>query len=352
MVSNALTLAISAQTSTISNGLLGYNDEGKDYLFNINWLTNSLQLYDVDQAKLIKEIRFAREGPNGVGRVFGFHVLSFDSLLLFTQRGAEVVLTDTSGTVKNKISYQPPLGFTAAFVHNAYFISQPIVYGHKLIVKAHIEGNYREMTQARLQTFPLAYSINLHNGETEPLPATYPGNYMSDGLRFFEYSMAGNGKKLAFSFFGDHRLFYVDTPAEKQLQTVDSRSQYLGEKFPLFPVAGGRADTYRYLFASDRYESLLYDPFRNIYYRIAVPGAEDLDENRLRELRTAPVRFSILILNQNLEPIGEHLLADNTYLPQNIFIGSKGLYISTSHPNNKEAKEDFLSFDLLKVTFR
>lgn len=351
LVKGILTFAISEQTSNISNGLQGYSFDKKDYLFSINWLNNGLQLYDVGKEELIKEIRFHEQGPNGVGKIFGFYVHNFDSIFLFTQRNSEIILTDTSGIIKNKISYDPQVGFTNAFVHNSYFISEPVIFGAKMIVKAHIEGNYREMTQSNLQKFPLSYIINLETGESETINATYPDDYMLEGMRFFEYSMTSNGKNLVFSFFGDHRVFFVEDPLDKLLSYSDSRSQYLDDALPLYPMNGGRNDTYGYLFASDHYESLLYDPFKEIYYRIAVPKVESPSEIELFELKSAPLKFSVVVLNRNLELVGEYLFENQKYLPQNIFIGSNGLYISTSHPSNKDIKEDFMVFDCLKVSF-
>ncbi len=346
---DALVLPISDQTANISNGLQGLHMAGREYLASLNWLANSLQLFDIQQENLIKEINFDIDGPNGVGRVFDAYVHNFDSILLFTQTANQVALTDTSGTIYNRIDYLPPAGLTNAFVMNAYFISYPVITGRQMIVKAHIEGNYREMTQERLSRYPLCYSIDLSKGKTTPGRATYPADYMPEGVKSFEYSMASDGKKLVYSFFGDHRLFYTGLADEQALKAVKAASQYLPDKLPLFPVRGERVDTYKYLYASDRYESLLYDPYRQLFYRIAIPQADFQDEKELLALRSAPRRFSILVLNRKLEVIAEYLAPDNTYLPQNIFVGSRGLYLSACHPQNPDNREDLMSFDCLIV---
>ena len=349
IVKNVLSLSVSEKTANISNGLQSCRIGGHDYLASLNWLTNSLQLFDIQQEKLIDEIAFDIDGPNGAGRVFGAYVLNFDSILLFTQATNQVALTDTSGTIYSRIDYQPPAGLTNAFVMNAYFISYPVITGRQMIVKAHIEGNYREMTQELLSRYPLSYSIDLSTGKTTPGRATYPADYMPEGVKSFEYSMASDGEKLVYSFFGDHRLFYTGLADEQTLKEVKAASQYLPDKLPLFPVRGERVDTYKYLYASDRYESLLYDPYRQLFYRIAIPQADYQDEKKLLALRSAPRRFSILVLNRKLEVIAEYLTPDNTYLPQNIFVASRGLYLSACHPQNPDNREDLMRFDCLTV---
>ncbi len=347
----ALDLKISENSPNISHGLQGYHFGDNDYLFSINWLSNSLQLYDLHSKELVKETNFSEEGPSGVGKVFGFYVLGFDSIFLFTQRGSEIILTDTSGIIKNRVTYYPPDFLSNAFVHNSYFISNPILDGDKMIVKAHIEGDYREMTQSYLQQLPLGYSINLNTGKVEAMGITYPYDYMPNGMKFFEYSMASDGDKIVFSLFGDHRLFFSERGQLQTLNSVNASSEFLDEILPIFPISGERMDTYGYLFASDHYESLLYDSFRNVYYRIAVPKAEFSSEEELRDLRTAQLKFSVIVLNRDLEVLGEHLFEDEMYLPQNIFIGSAGLYVSTNHPKNTNVREDFMTFDCLKVSF-
>jgi hypothetical protein len=346
---NALEIPINNKTSNISRGLQAYSDHKNEFLFNINWGQNSLQLYDIATGDLIKRIFFQIEGDRAVGRIFGFHVHNLDSIFLFNQQSPEIVMIDTANVIKIRIEYNPPKGYSNAFVHNAYFISHPFLKGNKLIVKTHLQGNYQKMTDVELEQKPTSYSINLENGDVELLPQKYPEDYLNKGLKFYEYSMAGNANKIVFSLFGDHRLFYSSTNEGDEVQVKEVKSKYLADELPLFPINRAREETYKYLFASDHYESLIYDQYRNIYYRFAFPQQETENMEELNQLREAPNSFSVIILDENLDVIDEVLFDESKHIPNNVFIGRKGLYISTSHPNNPDNKEDKMVFDLVEL---
>jgi hypothetical protein len=344
---NAVELSLNDKTSNISRGLQGYHHNGKDYMFNINWAQNSLQMYDLSKGEKEKELFFNIEGDQAIGRIFGFHVHNFDSIFLFTQQDAEIVMIDTGNVIKHRIHYETPDIYSNAFVHNAYFISYPILIGDNLIVKSHLQGNYRQMTDQTLEQKPITYSINVNTSQVQLSSNKYPADYLNEGLKFYEYSMAGNLNKRVFSFFGDHRLFYVD--ADSSLQSKEVKSKYLDDKMPLFPMYGERENTYDYLLASDHYESILYDKFRNIYYRFAFPKQQYEGMEELTHLKEAANLFSVMVLDENLNILEEILFDEKRHLPNNVFVGKEGLYISTSHPDNPVNKEDKMVFDLLKV---
>ena len=65
------------------------------------------------------------------------------------------------------------------------------------------------------------------------------------------------------------------------------------------------------------------------------------------QLRQFPKEFSIMILDNELNIIGETLMEGDKYVPNNMFVTEDGLYISVNHPDNPDNREDFLSFALL-----
>ncbi|MGM0579195.1 MAG: DUF4221 family protein [Bacteroidota bacterium] len=218
LIEKALEIPLNNKTSNISRGLQAYSDNDNELLFNINWGQNSLQIYDIASGDFIKEIFFQSEGDKAVGRIFGFHIHNLDSIFLFNQQSSEIVMMDTANTIKSRIEYNPPEGYSNAFVHNAYFISHPILKGNELIVKTHLQGDYQKMTDEELEQKLITYSINLENGSVELLPQKYPEDYLNKGLKFYEYSMAANANQIVFSLLGDHRLFYSSINDEKELQ--------------------------------------------------------------------------------------------------------------------------------------
>jgi hypothetical protein len=351
---DVLNLSIDSVTSNISDGIQAFSTPTKSYLFSASWSSNSISMYDLAGETLTKKIVFQRQGPNAIGDLFGFYVHNLDSIFLFPQLVPQIFIADTSGLVYSTIEYAPPESLSVAFVHNGYFLSPPIINGNKLYLKTHLLGNYMQVSNAVLNQTPLFYSIDMSSGEVTTSNSNYPANYLRDGFRFFEYSMASSNGRLVFSFFGDHNLFYLEDFTDYELNDVSAPSKFLSSEMEIFNV-GGEIDpssVYEYLFASERYESVIYDQFRNVFYRVAVHSAAFENMNDLRELKNAADRFSVQLLNSDLQVMGEHLLEPKRYLNGIMFVSDKGLYISTNHPKNEDSDENYMRFDLLKFEVR
>lgn len=334
-----LEIPIDNQTPNVSMGM-SYKD---GLLFNINWAYNQIQIYNLEKRKPVKNLNFEIEGDQGVGQLFGFHVHNLDSIFLFGQMEPFTYLIDTSGRVKQKYRYQIPDGYSSAFVHPAYFISPPVIKNGEMVVKTHFIANYREVENEFLNRQYLVYAINLSSGESRFLNHTYPNDYLEKGLKHFEASMAKSKDKVVYSFFGDHRLFYADS-FEDELFSIEAQSNYLDRNLKFFPLEGGRFETQQYLQASSRYETLIYDTYREVFYRFAFPTLEVNDENEVLRLRHAPGPFSIMILDNDLNVLGETFFEKGRYLPSNFFINEEGLYLSANHPDNPDNREDFFRF--------
>jgi len=330
-------------------GLAYHENEGTGLIFNINWNTNSLEIYDADKGSLLKQLAFEVDGPNGAGDILGFHVHNPDSIFLFTQLNPVLVLTDTTGKIKSKLRYDVPDLYSPAFVHQSYFLSPPRVRGNELIVKTHVHGNIREMEAEQLAQTHLVYAINLTDGSTRFLNHTYPENYIKDGRKHIETSIATDGDKMVYSFFGDHNLYVADH-SEANFQMKPAASKYLDSNLPYFPQNGDRLANQKYLMASSRYEHLIYDSYREIYYRFAYPTMGELEENELSMLWQTPGDFVIMILDKELNLLGETYFDGGKYFPNNVFVAKDGLYISLNHPHNPENIEDQMIFGRLKLS--
>jgi hypothetical protein len=338
-----LRIPIDSLTANISTGLVRY----EDYLVNVNWNTNSLQFYDLNSEKLSREITFDQDGPNRVEFILGFHIHNLDSIFLFNQTGSVITLTDTTGQIKSRIDYLIPEGHTNGFVHNAYFGSAPKLIGKQLWVKTHIPIQYSKMTADLMQKSVMGYQINLEDGSTSINGLSYPEGYLEKGLKFYESSLVFRPEFTVFSIFGNHNLY--KQKRNGGLETFDGKSQFLNESLPYFPVDGERFETQKYLTASSRYETLVYDEYRNVYYRFAYPTLQIEKEEDLLALRENPGPFVIQVFDEDLTFITESYFEGGIYFPNNHFITEKGLYLSANNPENPEAEEDSFRFELIEL---
>jgi len=204
-------------------------------------MQNSIQIYDLDSEKKVKELRFDYEGPNGVLDIMGIYPHSLDSIFLFNQLEGVLTMIDTSGQIRSRFAYESPDQYSPAFIHNAYFTSPPLLQGDKMIVKTHFYGPLQSMTQDQLVQKELVYEIDLKSGATRFLDFKFPEGYMPDGLKLFEASIASGGGKKVYSLFGDHRLFYVEDWGDT-LKCKEAKSDYLPASLPYLPIDGNGLD--------------------------------------------------------------------------------------------------------------
>ncbi|MFD2036600.1 DUF4221 family protein [Belliella marina] len=338
---------IGETTPNFSMGLQYFSEGEQELLFNINWATNSLQIYDLEKEDMIKTMMFDKEGDQGVGELMGFHVHTMDSIFLFSQRGGDFSLVDTTGNIKQRFKYEAPKNHTNAFVHNISFVTPPVIRGKDVFFKTRpaVVNNYLEMTDDLLSSSSLGFMFDMESMEVVLLPHHYPKGYLEDGLRRFENSRSQGKNKIVYSFFGDHNLYCAED-FDSPLKAVNGRSQFLNERLPLLPTEGVPLESQKYSFASSRYDNLIYDPFRAVFYRFAYPDLKVESEEEVRALRSNPGPFVVMIFDGELNILGETYFEGGKYLPMNAFVGQKGLYVSTNNPENSENQEDQMRFEV------
>lgn len=93
----------------------------------------------------------------------------------------------------------------------------------------------------------------------------------------------------------------------------------------------------------------MYDKYRGVFYRFVFPKVKVENEEEISKLRRFPRKFVVMILDRDLNVLGETLMSENTYYPGNSFISKDGLFISISHPDNPVNKEDLMSFEVFTL---
>src|SRR5690606_30142048 len=96
------------------------------------------------------------------------------------------------------------------------------------------------------------------------------------------------------------------------------------------------------------YSTLLYDTYRNCYYRVVVhpqrfnnsDGSVNFSDNR---------PWSLQLFDSNLKLIGEQRLSDNQCYYNDIVITKEGLLISNNNEQNPKYRESAISFTLYKL---
>ena len=319
------------------------------YLFSLDLNSNKIQLFDVNSGKIVKNLQFEREGPNGVSDIFGFQVQSLDSIYLFSLGSRVIFLTDTTAQIIQQTKFELPESVYNLFMSRSYYNSPPRISDGKLYGKTRFDVDIKTITQEKLDQLPLLAGIDLKDGSVESLSYHFPSDYLNSGQKQLEASIVQTGEKTVVSFLGDHRL-YVSKNLNEPLQPIEGQSQFLDQTLPSFSKDASSMEFAKYGMASSRYGSLIYDPFRDLYYRFAFPTLDLNEMEELRNLMSEPGPFVLMVFDADLKFLTERKFEAGSYFQDNFFVTKDGLYLSINHPQNPGNKEDFMTFELIELT--
>ena len=95
------------------------------------------------------------------------------------------------------------------------------------------------------------------------------------------------------------------------------------------------------------YGNIVYDKYRDVYYRFAYPECEV--NSTSFEYIFCRKEFSIIILDNEFNIIGETLFPAGKYAPGLFFVNQDGLYLSLNNTENPEIGDDELVFQCLEL---
>lgn len=93
------------------------------------------------------------------------------------------------------------------------------------------------------------------------------------------------------------------------------------------------------------YYGVLSDPINIVYYRIIRLPKENYDIDNYKE-ESKTQRLAVIILDSDLNIIGESLLDDGAYYPLFCFVDSKGLHI-----NAESEDDDFMIYRTFRLLY-
>ncbi len=327
--------------------------DGNAFLCYLNRDKNKILFYNMNTLELSFEIEMPQKGPNGVGRISSFVIHNFDTIMLTTGQMNVLYLIDSSGVIKNKY----PADNIMNGAYNIYYCNSPSTHRNLIIKNGTIYVGMHLLTfpdPEEIQLFKICLRINMKNNEQQLLPLAYPPIGSIDKKPVYNYfSTHLIDNKFIYNFISSHDL-YISKNLEN-FRKVPVKSKFMKKDFLLPDLRSGYHSVIKSNLEHGTYGMFLNDSYRNVFYRFAYPGVKmnssimSLNIPELINLNEFRSVFSIMILDSNLEIIGEQLLPENTYNKNMAFVNENGLYISTNHPKNPEFNPDSLKFELFKL---
>ena len=351
--SKKIVLPVDENTYYLSKSMFQFEENDKEYLYFGNFEKRQYEIlvYDLAKQNLYKRIPLLREGPNGVHGVrSGIPFEGSKTYFLFESYIRQLSIVNDKGEVRKRYPIKLPEGqFTYcndgwSYFYNPSFCVDSIIYFLHGLNKAQMKTH--EWKEVSMFTY-----LNLRNGEVGSLPLHYPSIFDHDvenpagGCSFsYDYNYAQN--RLVCAFTGYDSLMVSDDL--RNVRWKSGKSRYMESIRPVLPEASEGVQALAKLKERGKYQNVMYDKYRDVYYRIAELPYElkrnesPFDDPRGRE-------FSIIILDKDLNIIGETKFPGNKYFYKMSFVGRDGLYISENNEANPEFDENKLVFACFKL---
>lgn len=333
-----------------SKAMFQFEDKDKEYLFFQNKQKGALRvlIFDINKEELFKPIPLYKEGPNGIPAIWGGFPLDMEHFLITTNSTRFYIVNDSGGILFKSDQLYPGRGdfgdYCTTMIYSYY--SNPGIIQDSIFYFPQPHVGYPHKKEDWTKSNLFAYA-DLRTGQLGKTQLCYPAIFDKDEvLRTLSYesgaSYAYTGKEIALSFHSADSIYV--SPNFKDTRAYNAKSRYFPHLHPEpYDATMDLIVRLRQSNNSPSYHHLLYDKYRKVFYRFALMPYEypanksPMEEDTGRE-------FSVIILNENYEIVGETKFPGNKYAYRLWFIGKKGLYLSLNNQGNPNFDENELKF--------
>lgn len=320
-----------------------------DKLSLYNKYNNSIYLFDYNTGKLYKKIQFEKEGNNGVGKLQGYDYINEDSIFVYNRHTKIVSLMNEASQLKWKRRLNIDSLQSYTFMPSFPYLqtNSPMIYINKKLI---LGGFGTAETTAETSTNSPVTTIYNFEGDSISFANNYPEQYQKYNwgggffrMPYFDVNKAN--ETIILSFPQDHYLYVYSLLTKKQKKyyagsaSIREIEAYPEKKELRTNINQDRAS--EWFFSIPTYRSVLYDKYRNLYYRLVTfPNDPKFDK-----FTYCKQPLLLIILDKDFNYLGESLLPDNIDLFfTNSFVTKEGFNIQAITDN-----EDLLTFYQFKV---
>lgn len=312
-----------------------YETNENSYLIGFDIIFQTVNVFDLNQRKLIKKLSMTTEGENGTKKIDGVFFHNFDSIFLFHRYPTTVYLTDTSGVIKHiwpVINPLPkPLDGYKYLLELSFANKQ--AYFEDQTKSIYLQLYYDTQPMLKSMSLPVIGQYFLNDDAVKNTFATRPQEFLDLLIdnKFFgairlnpRFVVIRDKTYLAYPF--DHSIEVYDSKSGKKVGETICKSE-LDDEFATTNLEyPGAEETEKYYIEEPSYEGLIYDKYRDLIYRIVKHSQPYKDENNKRNmLNESP--WSLLILDNSLRTIAESHFEGKLYDFNNVFISKNGLIV-------------------------
>jgi len=315
---------------------------GNRILTFLNPYKNAIYFYDYEEGVFIRDLVYDKQGPNGIPHIGGYYIKNMDSTYLFN-RPIEIALSDGAGLVKQRISLNDNRKDNEwAYYYPGYDLStvNPIAEAQGKLIMTGMKGF--SITDSLIDKFRFTACIDMKSEDIEFIH-TYPKELYGSNVNWQDpcymqgYRAFSPSGEWLYSFPVSHDVYIAQADAKGY------KTQYAGSNYAktIRSIDDDRDRTPDELILinfleQDLYTALLYDPYRNVYYRFMLQGIP----NATVKTPVKEKRIVVIIMDEKMNYMGETVIGSGEeWNWKNSFVTSEGLvieYIDTAVDSEEE----------------
>lgn len=353
IVDNEKKIALDSVTATKAPFVHIYNDQmGNRYLTLLNPYSNSIYFFDYNNSNYKGKIDYAREGANAILSVAGYYIINMDSIYIYNRPSVEIVLTDSTGCVKNRSILHTtekrwPM-YYPQYIFNS--ISPFIKENNNLLFSGFSPFSIQD---SLIHKFHITACLDLKDNKIDFInnyPSELYGNNANwdDPLFMQVFSTLSPSGELINSFPPSHDLYVTN------LKSGVSKTIYGGSNIAKtitsidWDLSTGKTPDQKIIehyLRQDLYGGILYDPWRKVYYRFMQQGLANASART--PLTSKPI--IVILMDENFNYLGETLIGTGeNWNWKNSFVTKEGLNIE--YLDTKDIDETFMNFKIFKLS--
>ena len=303
-----------------------------------------IDMINLTSLKYSQSTIFPEEGNQGVGRMSSFYRKSNDTLLFTNEKEILIVIDDSIGKrmrLFENEDYYPTMirNKSKSFFYNKEYYFSKLAFSHP----------------SRNDFFDINTLLRTNiGGESIPSDLSdtkFSTKYFDKCWSYFDadiYTTFNGENEVIFSFPIDEDIIVYSLKEEKILNKIPIKSRY--DTKPLTSVNCGDIRSYdenEYAYQKFYYASIIYDKFREVYYRFNLLPIQDYNPKKRYDVFDR--KFTITVLDNEFNIIGESAVFEkHKFIFYDWFILEDGFYLSSNNPKNETFNENELSYTIFK----
>jgi hypothetical protein len=334
-----------------------FANDSLEILFQINNSINGFNIYDLNSAKLISQVSIPLNGPVSMLELQGATIKSLDSIYLFSKMNLrKILILDYQGNFKNSLrtkEFEPRVKSirpVTVLNHQSSTNTPTILLDNKLIFTKFEIFDYN-MPSNITDDYLAEFYLDLDNLEFSELPITFPKWLHNKSMHFYGMlhgKTVNDAGHIIYAFVAEDSIRAYDKE-KKQFSSYLAKYDGDDKEKIFYTRAPNPATSLEDGLGMYLYTQIIYDKYRNVYYRILQRPIRYDPTKHKNYLAYYLKPTSCIILDSNFKKIGEFNFEIDVYRSYGSFVGKKGLYVPKLNGNYKNLDEDQVEYSIYSL---